>query len=636
MIFNREIYRNMLTPLKGKIKKHKFVGFDIETSINDDGTQDFYSGGLYWYEDDKPCRAYFSPNHDTRYTRFTGKIPEIIPYKGSKPAYKRMVEFMCASKFKNRMIVATNLGFDLTGLFWDTEYWNKIHFVKRGSDILFASYDLGNNNGKIKFIDTFNYVPFSVENLGKIIGKDKLKKPSFWKPIYEENKIIDYDVPKPKNENEDYELMIYNLRDCEVSCDFAYFLQKGFNDAGGNMKMTVASSSLDSWRRSGLKTPLIKENFILKQDVKSFIYKAYYGGRTETFIRGLCNEKVNCYDINSLYPSVMVDFYVPLPQSVKKPTTPCLGYLEYEGVTECSILAPDIQYPILPVRNNGKLIFPIGHFRGVWNNNELRLALKKGYKITKLHNQIYYTKSVKLFKDYIEKLYNRRKELKKDNDPMELVQKLLMNSLYGKFAQRYMTQLKLKKLEDLDDEEKEDLLFGEIGERNIEILGDYVSEKVNKEFDGLFSFPILSSYISSWARIRMYDYIENYNPLYMDTDSIFTLSEIPSSKELGKMKLEYTSEKSVFVKPKMYYTNDKVKMKGVSRPSVEDFFKVIDGKSVKKMRFTKLTESIRRGFKPNTKIVMDKTMDLEDNKRSWSKPFSLVIQESRPLVITDG
>ncbi|MFB6089173.1 MAG: DNA polymerase [Candidatus Aenigmatarchaeota archaeon] len=636
MIDSRELYKNMLTPLKGKIRKFNFVGFDVETNINKDGTQEFYSGGLYWYDNGIKCRAYFSPDKDTRYTRFTGKIPEIYDYKGKKPVYQRLVDFMCARKFKNHYIVATNLGFDLTQLFWDTEYWQKIHFLKRGSDILFASYNLGKNNGKIKFIDTFNYLPASVENLGKILEKPKLDKPSFWKPIYEDDKIIDYEVPKPKNQKEKDELMTYNLRDCEISCDFAYFLQSGFNEAGGNMKTTVASTSLDTFRRGYLKNPLIKESFILKKNVKPLIFDAYYGGRTETFKRGQFKGKINCYDINSLYPSVMYDYEVPIPQSVKIPKKPSIDFIkDYEGVTKCKVKVDYMKYPILPYRKDGKLIFPIGEFIGTFNHNELRFALKKGYKIIEMYEQIYYTKSEKLFKNYIEKLYDKRQEYKSINSPMELVQKSLMNSLYGKFSQRYMTQLKLKRIKDLDDQEKEDILFGDIDERNIEIIGDYISEKINSEFDGLFSFPILSSYISSWARLRMYEYIEKNDPFYMDTDSIFTTNELKSSKKLGKMKLEYSSNNSIFIKPKMYLTNGKVKMKGVSRPSEDDFVKVLKGLELKKMRFTKLSESIKKGIKPNTKIIQAKLMGLEDNKRLWDNTFSLKLQDSKPRVIIE-
>ena len=629
----KELYKNMFVPLKGKLKKYDFVGFDIETNIRDDGTQDFYSGGLFWYIDNKIAKAYFSPCFETIYN--DSKIPEIVKYNGNEPAFKRMIRFMCSRKYRNKFIVATNLSFDLTGLFFDTEYWNNIHFIKRGSDILFASYNLGNNNGKIKFIDTFNYVPFSVESLGNIIGKSKLEKPSFWKPIYEDNKIIDYHVPKPKNMNEELDLMEYNLRDCEVSCDFAYFLQQGFNETGGNMKNTIASTSLDVYRRGYMKYPLIKENFILKDNIKPFIFDAYYGGRTETFERGIFDNKINVYDVNSLYPSVMHDYKIPIPQSVKQPKNPHISYIEFEGVTECTIEAPYMKYPVLPYRKDGKLIFPIGKMRGTWNNNEIRLALDKGYKIKELHKQIYYTKSDYLFRDYISSLYNKRLEYKKQDSPMELVQKLLMNSIYGKFAQRYMTQLNVKRFCDLDDKDKEDILFGDMEERDVEIFDEYVSEKKNKEFDGIFSFPILSSYISSLARIRMYKYIEKYEPIYMDTDSIFTEKYIESSKELGGMKHEYSSEHSIFIKPKMYMTNNKVKMKGVSRPDSNDMNKVLNGKNVKKMRFTKISESIKKSIRPNTKIIQTKKMSLEDNKRFWINKFDGSIQDSNPLVICD-
>ena len=146
-------WKNTLTPLKGKIKSFDYVGFDVET-FGDENT--FYSGGLYYYNNKKE---------------------EVFEYYTDK--YK-LINAMLSRRFRGKTIVATNLGFDLTTLFFDTPFWNKIKLTSRGSDILLASYSLGNNdNGKIKIIDTFNFVGYSVEKLGSIIKSDKLKT-FFW------------------------------------------------------------------------------------------------------------------------------------------------------------------------------------------------------------------------------------------------------------------------------------------------------------------------------------------------------------------------------------------------------------------------------------------------------------------------
>ncbi len=538
---------------------------------------------------------------------------------------------MLSRRFRNKTIVATNLGFDLTSLFFDTPFWNDIQITSRGSDILLATYKLTNNNGKIKIIDTFNFVPYSVEKLGAILNSNKLTKPSFW--IKKSNG--DYDAIKPLNSNDEHELMIYNKQDCKISCDFMYFLQKGINEAGGNLKITIASTSLDVWRRSHLKQNITKENFFIPE-IKDFIFKGYYGGRTEVFKRGYF-ENLNYYDVNSLYPSVMLNKY-PLPQSIQRVNTPMIKYIQdYEGVCECEVITPhNIKIPLLPKRIDGKLKFPRGNFIGVWNNVELRKALELGYKIRPI-KQVIYTETFNPFESYVKTFYAKRMKYKAENNPMQLVTKLLLNSLYGKFAQKEKQKMTINNLEYLSDDIKKKYL---ICPDDLTIKNNYLIKILKEDFDGLFSLPILSSYTTSYARLLMYDYLVTTNPVYMDTDSIVTKSYLPESKELGDMKLEYFVERGIFVKPKFYMMNDDVKIKGVNKAKSDDFFNIIDGKTVNKIKFSKLRESIRRGIKPNTKINVPKNMSLDDDKRVWKENFLSLIEnkkyeESEPVEIID-
>jgi len=615
----RKYWRNTLTNLRGKIRKYDFVGFDVETYGDEN---EFLSGGFYFYEKGKEVFEYFYDKEE-------------------------MLKFILSRRFKNKYVVATNLGFDLSVLFWGTKYWNNIHLVSRGSDILMANYDLGNNNGKIRFIDTFNFVGFGVAHLGRIIGVDKLNKP-IWlgdrkprgKVLLRKEEQFLRDTPSKRLGIDPYgeweHLKRYNKVDCKISCDFMYFLQEGINKAGGNLKVTIGSTSMDVWRRGHLDRRLTKESYALGCDeVRDFIFSAYYGGRTEVFQRGTFNN-VNYYDINSLYPSVMKKSF-PVPQSVKKVNVPSVENIrKYEGVTECDVNSPIIDIPLLPIKlRDGKLIFPVGDFKGTWNNVELRKALELGYKITP-RKQIIYTETFKPFGSYVDTFYDMRMKEKEKGSPLELVYKLLLVNLYGKFAQKNRQSLKIKIIKNLSDDELMKYAFDEELAKNFVVKDDVLIEIKKGVFDGIFSFPIFSSYTTSYARLLMYDYLQERDVIYMDTDSIVTKDELKNtSRELGCMKLEGHINTGIFIKPKMYMLDDDIKIKGVTRCTSEEFKNILGGGTVTKMKFSKLRESVRRGIKPNTKINVTKSLNLKDTKRKWNDIFIVSDKErSTPLEVT--
>ena len=583
-------YKNHLNPLTSKARTFDFVGFDIET-YNNNGVQEFYFGGLYYYQNGK----------------------EVYEYYDDK---ELMIARLLTPFFKNKYIVATNLGFDYSSLFYKTKYWNDIKLIYRGSDIITCVYKLPNKQGSIRFIDTMNYAPFSVEKLGNILKTPKLDKP-------------DYIGKRKSLTKEELNYFIeYNKYDCKISCDFMYFLQKAINLLGGELKLTIASTSLDVFRRQFLVHRLKKENNIIKNfDVKSYIFNGYYGGRTEVFERGKFYN-MNYYDINSLYPSQMLK-KVPEPNSVFIPEDVNINnILKYEGTSHVRVITPDkIKYPILPYRDktNKKLIFPKGTWNGYYNHNELRYAINNGYIIEPI-SHVCYRNSIYLFKNYVTTLYDLRLKYKAENNKMELVTKLCLNSLYGKFAQRSRENITITDLNNVTGKELATLLFEDSGDikENFHILREVT------EFDGVFSFPIFSSYITSYARITLHKYIVNHNPVYCDTDSIITADTLEVSSELGAMKLEGKLLECEFYKPKFYratFDNGKqiVKVKGVNRCTTEDFDKILRKETVNKLKFSKIKESIRHGISPNTMIIVPKILDLNDNKRVWNDNISMPI-----------
>jgi hypothetical protein len=588
--------KNTLTPISKKLKTYDFVGFDIET-YNINNVQTFYFGSIYFYKEGKEIfETYFCRN--------------------------TFISRLLSHEFKGYYIVATNLSFDYSSLFYGTKYWNDMQLVWRGSDLITISYKLPGKKGSIRFLDTFNYVGFSVAKLGSIIGVNKLIKPEY---IGER---------KSNTIKELNEFIKYNKYDCKISCDFMYFLQKGINQSGGQLKLTIASSSLDTWRRSYMIGKLVKEQFTLQDDkIKEFIHKGYYGGRTEVFVRGTLYN-MNYYDINSLYPSQMMK-ELPNPNSVFVPIIKSNeNIIKYMGVTECLVEVPsNMKFPILPYRDKitKKLIFPTGTIKGVWNHNELNYAIVNGCKIIKIYKQLCYKHTFKPFNDYVTYLYNRRLEYKKQNNSMELVVKLLMNSLYGKWAQNKRINTTITDINLLSGQDKVNALLHKPGD----IKDNYLIESYTEDFDGVFAFPILSSYISSYARVILHQYLTKYNGVYCDTDSIVTSEVIPTSNKLGEMKLESHLQKCIFVKPKMYYMQESsgkeiIKMKGVNKPNIQDFNSVMNGEKVQKIKFSKIKESVRRRIKPNTVLQIEKSINIQDDKRVWINDITSI-----PINITD-
>src|ERR1700721_3397372 len=71
-------------------------------------------------------------------------------------------------------------------------------------------------------------------------------------------------------------------------------------------------------------------------------------------------------------------------------------------------------------------------------SEEMYNAMKYGYKFKILSGYSFYRANI--FKEYIEDLYKIKVSHSK-NDPMYIIAKLLMNSLYGRFAMKPITTI---------------------------------------------------------------------------------------------------------------------------------------------------------------------------------------------------
>jgi hypothetical protein len=346
------------------------------------------------------------------------------------------------------------------------------------------------------------------------------------------------------------------------------------------------------------KIPMLAGQFY--NDIK----QAYTGGATDMFIPTnlLKNNissssilskvfknawKVICilyyYDVNSLYPYIMSQFELPCGKIVYfegniYDENLIINNIIPQGVLGfyyCKVIAPtNLLHPIIQLRHNNTTLAPLGSFECMLYSKEIENARKYGYDIQVLRGY-YFTEKAYLFKDYIKQLYEFRLTYDKSH-PMNLIAKLLMNSLYGRFGMDFSLENTtiVNNIEINDMLNSKNNINGNIidveplGKNNFIVTRDQpFYANINDKMSSLSHHHNINvgvaAAITALARIYMSKF--KNNPLiklfYTDTDSIFTdkspvemntiFNDIIGNK-LGQLKLECVINRAVFLAPKAY------------------------------------------------------------------------------------
>lgn len=341
----------------------------------------------------------------------------------------------------------------------------------------------------------------------------------------------------------------YIKRDCVALFDciikFRETVKKGL---GGSMGLTAAATAIATIKTSYLAHS-IKH---LQPESEGLIRSGYYGGRTEVFHRGgkfYAKGALQCYDVNSMYVWALGQA-LPIQEHHENEGLPNLNLSGFctATVDTSSVDTLARRYPVLPYRGKNKLLFPLGTFQGVWTTEELRLAVKHGYKIIEGGKCVYF-RLEPIFRKYVDTLYKLRdKSLPGYDETLSRIAKLLGNSSYGKFGTNREREL-LHVRPSLDDVISKGMmpLQGPID------LPVYV-ESVQCDAD--YVLPHLAAWVTSLARVRLLEFIYQCHPwpvYYVDTDSVYTCAELGDSKALGEMKREYSDIiEAEFIQPKVY------------------------------------------------------------------------------------
>lgn len=394
-----------------------------------------------------------------------------------------------------------------------------------------------------KIYDSLKKLPFSVDVIGKAfnLGSNKVEvDPEFY--------------TRERNENHEIteEEYLYIYSDLEVMADA---LEIQFNQ--GLKAMTSGSDSLKGYK-DVISTKTFEKLFpILSLEDNEEIRWCYRGGFTWLNER-YANKDIGggiVFDVNSLYPSQM--YYQPLPFG--KPIKFNGKYVEdedyplYTQHIRCEFILKEGYIPTIQLKNQG-LMFKQNEYLKSSKGETVDLYLTNiDLKLIKEHYDLYdveyvggwkFRSKVGMFKEFIDKWMLVKATNK---GAIRLLAKLMLNSLYGKFATNPKVTGKVPYL-------KED------GSNGFTLPKDENGNVVDEFKDPVYT-PI-GVFVTSYARNltirtaqKCYDRI-----IYCDTDSIHlegteipeVIKDVIDDNKLGYWKHESTFQRARFIRQKTY------------------------------------------------------------------------------------
>ena len=418
------------------------------------------------------------------------------------------------------------------------------------------------------------YFPF---NLTNIYYTGVFPKFEHWTDI----SLSEYTELSKTNKGKFWSFQQEAIKYCKLDCKCLYEVLIKFNKLIFNeFKVNIHKSpSLPALAMRIYKTQFMPLNSIYQilGKPEQNIRNSYSGGAVDVYIPhnritafiGNIESKFKqlfYYDVNSLYPTIMAKHLMPIGKPIKFVGDIRKMEPDAFGFFYCKITSPDnLNHPILQRRiktSEGiRTIAGLGSWTGWISSLELDNAVKYGYQFEILNG--YQFERGDLFSGYVNKLYQLRLQYPKPH-AMNLIAKLLMNSLYGKFGMKLETTV--VDIFDCSTPEGSKLF-----ENALEAYGETIHDYINLDgcfvivrdsrvdikysedqdmYHGLEVNIAIASAITAAARVQMSVFKNNplFNLYYTDTDSIVIDKQLPESmvgNKLGQLKLEHVVNRAV-------------------------------------------------------------------------------------------
>lgn len=285
-------------------------------------------------------------------------------------------------------------------------------------------------------------------------------------------------------------------------------------------------------------------------------------------------------DVNSMYPAVVANSIVPVKLECLTRNVPAKLLLE-ACKTHCVIadVTVDVAVPVVPTRRNGSMIFPIGQFSTTLCGPEILLAAEYGNVVKCELAAVYVGR--KLFTDWVGQLWAFRREAEQAVDAYaKKAIKLILNSLFGKFAQLS------RRWVDVPDELPPAAYmqwWGFPGDDDTPVQYRSLAWKVQTlvtRGETAESFPAVTAYVNSYGRARLWDLLYKagrQHVYYYDTDSLICsalaaanleqLGEIATGK-LGYMSVRGQHRSGRIIGRQAYELDGKLTLSGCPTPAV--------------------------------------------------------------------
>jgi hypothetical protein len=385
------------------------------------------------------------------------------------------------------------------------------------------------NGKKTEFRDSLKKLPMSVANVAKAFKLPETKG------------SIDYNAPRPIGYRMTPDEANYIARDVLI---VSLALRQQFSE--GMKKLTVGSDALTEFKEL-FGTKLFSNMFpILPAMIDDDIRTAYRGGFTyaDTRYKGRVIGSGRVYDVNSLYPAVMYDEILPYgePELFEgSPPEPTTAYpLHIVSITFTAKLKPG-HIPCIQVK--GSSMFSQTEYQRNIKDPTTLMATNVDIALWEDHYDLdilaynggySFHGEQGMFKDFIDKWM----EVKKNSDGgLRAIAKLMLNSLYGKFATNPNITGKYPVMEN-----------------------DVIKLVLGPEETRDPVYTAMGVFITAYARDKTVRAAQEHYEVfaYADTDSLHLLiQDDPPTldvdpQKLGAWKFEYQFEEALFVRAKAY------------------------------------------------------------------------------------
>lgn len=448
-------------------------------------------------------------------------------------------EFMaCINGLAPCKLFFHNLAFDVTFIFnWllhhDYEFVDDRHPAEGEFTALISdmnqvySCEICLDAGLVTIWDSLKLIPLSVADEAKAFG------------LPESKGEIDYTAPRGPGYVMNEQEADYIRRDVEIDARSINIMHEGGLD-----KMTIGACALADYRHMvGNSRRFRKVYPLLTPEEDAEIRKAYRGGwvYANPKYAGVEVGAGISYDVNSLYPSVMASCDNELLPYGKP--VPFVGRPKPDELYQLWVCRIRMEFRIKPghlpcIQLKGNLSFlPTEYITDSDGEQVVTITsvdwelIRRQYDVhvTEWIGGYYFKSSRTLFRGYVSKWIEEKNQATEEgNKGRRQIAKLMLNSLYGKFA----TTIRVMGRKPVLDEH--DVL------RYVDLTPE--------ERDGVY-LPV-GCFITAWARFKTITTAQRLGDrfLYSDTDSVKVLGEERPQMKVDDIRLGWWKDEGHFTR----------------------------------------------------------------------------------------